>query len=591
MARLSDISLKTKLMIYLILLIVFISATISISSYKASEDTIKKQTSQLVSTSVEQIMKRTDLLLKNTHRAAMTLSFNKDVINLLSSSQFDRYNDYSKITQYSDYIGAFNNINMIYSMYIYDLNHMNYLTNDGKRFDIITEDDENYKIIKEIFISKQSAIPPYLWITGRKLNMSYAKNVTKDIISFFLPIWDYNYSVIGVLIINISENSLAEIYSKSSLVSSGDFIIEDKRDIIVSTIHKDEIGIRKTIVEGLIPDKIASFSKKIVGREYLVTSCTSDYLGWKYISIIPVSNLMKENIDNIRKSFLIIVLISIVFFTVFSFFFNMFFYKPVKMLINGIKTSVKNHDEIDLNITRKDEIGFIFSNFNEILKDYKGLIKEVYEQKILSKNSELKQLQSQINPHFLYNSLDTAISMIQLNVSDAAVQIIESLIKLFRLSLGKKNEITTVREMYQNIENYILIQKIRYRERLNVIYDINEDVMECKVLNLLLQPIVENSIYHGIEKKVGPGNIKIIGLKKDHRLIFVVEDDGAGISNDRMNEINKVIESFKNDPEDFFALQNINKRLKLYYGEQYGIAIESKEKEWTRVTVTLPVII
>lgn len=621
MIKLSDISIKTKLIIYSILMIVFISVSISISSYKASEEAIKKQSSQLVSTSVEQLVKRTDLFLRNIHKNAMVITFNRDLIRLLSSTRYDSYEDMYKSLLYSNYIETFNNINeYVQSVYIYDLNHMVYMTSGGLKKDIAPY-DSNYLLIEDMFINDKNKLeaPRYAWIGAKQLRVRAIQPVkmvgkphiyvdsrqtdfdyisgqpilrekSRSTVSFMMPIRNGSDDLLGALVIDVQEKNISYMYEKTSLVNTGDFYIEDPQGTIISSIDKDRIGDKGSILKGDLERNENSFTTWIKGKEYLVTSYISDYVGWRYVSIIPVNELMKENIKSIKNVLMSIAVVTIILFITFTYFFNSFFYKPVKTLINGIRASVKNHGEMDFKVKRKDEIGFIFSSVNDILKENNKLVKEVYEQKIFSKIAELRSLQSQINPHFLYNSLDTAISMIMLNDSSKAAYIIEALIKLFRHSLGKSDEIITVRQEMENLGSYIAVQKIRYLDSITFEMEFNDGIMDCKILKLMLQPLVENSIYHGFGQKKDPGNIMITGEKCGDLLVFIVEDNGAGITEQRLEEIRSLIDSNEFDHENFYALQNINKRVKLYYGDQYGITVESKELEWTRVILTLPAL-
>lgn len=583
MIDLRNTSIKTKLTAYSVITVVFISVFISLASYKASEIAMQKQAGQLVSTSVEQIMKRTDLFLKNIHTTALTMTFNSDFVGLLWSDQFDYTKNFTQVSRFIKYSLLINSVNSyIHSIYIYDLKHMVIVSSNGFGGNI-KQDDENYRIIEESFINKKFYNSPYLWIGIRSLKAG--ENVT----TFMTPIIDQTSAALyGVLIININVKSITSSYANSSLAKSGDFFIVDPQGKIISTIDNDLIGSKSDTFEQKYLGNSNSFLTKRKGKEYIETYFKSNYNNWKYISVIPMDNLMKDNIKVVKNMFLLIAFIAASLFVILSFAFNSFFYKPVKALISGIRESVNNREEINLKVNRKDEIGFIFNSVNEILKENSKLIKEVYEQKISSKNSELRLLQSQINPHFLYNSLDTAVWMIKLDDKDNAAQIIESLIQLFRLSLEKINEIITVREELENLNNYLTIQKIRYEEKLKVNINVEEDIMECKMLKLLLQPLVENSIYHGIGKNKRPGNINILGKKSGDLLKFVVEDNGVGIPEDRLENIRRIINSNEKDNDNFYALQNINKRVKLYYGEQYGITIESEENEWAIVTLVLP---
>jgi two-component system sensor histidine kinase YesM len=333
-----------------------------------------------------------------------------------------------------------------------------------------------------------------------------------------------------------------------------------------------------------------SFFKEVDNVNCLVTIGQSAYNHWNYISIIPVSQLMKGTVDSLKNTILPVVVIIVLTLLILSVLINHSFYKPIKQSISNIKNSLQKKS-IAVRIDRNDEIGFVFNSFCDILNENIELLKNVFEREMFAKDAELKMLESQINPHFLYNTLGGAICMIKLNQPEKAEILLKALVELYRMTLDNKIKIVSIREEIENIKYYTIIQNIRYHDKIIVDFNIQDEVMECRIPKLLLQPIVENSIVHGMGNSRKAIHIAIKIYKDDEMLVLNIRDDGIGIPDDKLQEHREVIgnKDFNNDK--FYALQNVNRRIKIYYGEQYGLSIDSVEGEWTELNIKMPVVV
>lgn len=254
----------------------------------------------------------------------------------------------------------------------------------------------------------------------------------------------------------------------------------------------------------------------------------------------------------------------------------------------------------------KDEVGSLAKSFNymvgeiqrlvekqeetiEELKQERDYVGEVQKQK---RKAELKALQAQINPHFLYNTLN-AITWQAADQGAEEISILSNALgKFFRISLSKGAEMITLKEELEHVRSYLDIQSIRYHDRLNCQIEVSEEWMECRMIKLILQPLAENSIYHGIKEKRGSGQIRIWAEEffdsQKQCLKLIVWDDGAGIPDDKLKTINQALEEGKTDHSDGYGIYNVNERLRLFYGEEYGLSYESEEGQWTKAVLMLP---
>ncbi len=249
--------------------------------------------------------------------------------------------------------------------------------------------------------------------------------------------------------------------------------------------------------------------------------------------------------------------------------------------------SVKLEDKI------VDEIAGLGQNFNIMKVKIKELVdNRIKEQENLRK-SELKAMQAQINPHFLYNTLDTIVWMTEGNKNEQVIEIVRALSNFFRITLSKGKEWITIKEEIEHIKSYLIIQKMRYRDILDFKIEVEEDILDSKILKLTLQPLVENALYHGIKNRREGGTINIKGSKlEDNRLEFQVIDNGMGMAAERLVQIREELDNDSIEPvlkDSGFGLANVHRRIKLYYGKQYGITIESEYRLGTNVSLVIPV--
>lgn len=266
-------------------------------------------------------------------------------------------------------------------------------------------------------------------------------------------------------------------------------------------------------------------------------------------------------------------------------------YTPIKKLHDVTTTITKNDLEALMTSDNVDEITELGMSFNIMI----GKIKELLDSKIKEqenlKKAELRALQAQINPHFLYNTLDTIIWMAESKKTDQVVKIVSALSKFFRISLSKGVDWITIGEEVERIKSYLTIQKMRYRDILDFKIEVDEDIAENTILKLLLQPLVENALYHGIKNKRQKGTISVRARRKDENEIQLeVEDNGIGLTPERLNQLHAELNDDTGDIklESGFGLGNVNKRIRLYYGKPYGLFIQSEYTTGTCVTMIIP---
>ena len=235
-----------------------------------------------------------------------------------------------------------------------------------------------------------------------------------------------------------------------------------------------------------------------------------------------------------------------------------------------------------------DEIAVLSRSFNDMTKQIGWLVEDIKRQQENLHMTETRLLQAQINPHFLYNTLDAIVWLAEAHKTEEVVHMVTALSSFFRTTLSKGKDFITVQEEKSHIQSYLEIQQFRYQDILDYEIDIEEELYEFVLPKLTLQPLVENALYHGIKNKRGKGMIRIRGKKSGDDMIFKVTDDGKGMTEEELRELKENVQRVKQDNNiNSFGLTNVNQRIRHYYGSGYGLEFESRQNEGTEVTVRI----
>ena len=307
-------------------------------------------------------------------------------------------------------------------------------------------------------------------------------------------------------------------------------------------------------------------------------------LGMKLIMTEDQASLLEEAEAVARRILLIFAGSSLLVFGVIFFYGKMSSLRVDKVVYAAKKLGDGQFDYI-LKDMGKDEIGQIADAFNLLNERIQILIQDNYEKKLMIKSSEMNLLQEQINPHFLYNALSVITSMSMRENGKRTVECLRYLADFYRISLNKGREVVTIQEELDLLKNYMKIQKIRFGEDVNISYEVDEETLEFHTIKLLLQPLVENAIHHG-RRDEGVLNIRVGVRRKGNRIVYVVADDGLGIEPEKLVKLRTDLKQSQGG----FGLKNVDIRVKLQYGENYGVNVESSLGTGTRICVEIPVV-
>jgi two-component system sensor histidine kinase YesM len=334
------------------------------------------------------------------------------------------------------------------------------------------------------------------------------------------------------------------------------------------------------------------------GQEMVTISVKSKLSGWSLMMEQPLWEI-RSHTDSLKVFTYGIVVVSLVLAIVISWIVYRGISAPLRKLAYGMKQLRTGNFTIQLEDKRVDELGYVIESFNRMAENQKMLIRDHYEKQLLLSKMELKFLQSQINPHFLYNTLDSIYWTAKNYEADEISEMVLNLSKFFRLSLNKGNETFSVAETIIHLTYYIKVQQLRFLDHFTVRYEIAEESKPYHVLKLLLQPLVENAVLHGLEKQSEGGELVISSYLQGPMLVLEVSDNGVGVNQERLAYIcAKLEEASKQATEglstdrkkekDLFGLRNVVARMKMYYGAEAYFRFESRAGLGTRMTLCLP---
>ncbi|GGG05903.1 cache domain-containing sensor histidine kinase [Paenibacillus abyssi] len=391
---------------------------------------------------------------------------------------------------------------------------------------------------------------------------------------------------LGILNVDLNFSVMNNMFSTINLGKRGYLFIVDENGNIVYHPQQQLIysNLKTERIDQVLATRSGSFMTEEGADSRMYTVQDSGF-GWKVVGVSYVKELV-SNKNEMQLSFLALGLICVVIAVMLSVFLSGRLSKPIKQLQEHMKEVEKGNFDIQVPVSFTKEIGRLARTFNLMVAKIKELMDQVVRDQELKRKSELNALQAQINPHFLYNTLDSIVWMAESKKSEEVVLMTSALAKLFRASISRGEELVPIRTEMDHITNYLTIQKMRYKDKIDYEVRIDEAILGYKTIKIILQPIVENAIYHGLKMQQGVGKITIMSEETDTDILLFVIDNGIGMDEEKMRSL--LMRDARRDNGRGVGIQNVHDRLQLYFGSEYGLTFESEPGEGTTVTIRMP---
>ena len=411
----------------------------------------------------------------------------------------------------------------------------------------------------------------YPWVITTALRMR------KNVLDGAYIAVDFKFSEIAAYIDNVGVGRQGYCFIEDK---NGNIVYHPQQQLLFSGLKSEKTEYIKQLPDGLTSEENVVYSiKTLSGRQ------------WRIVGLSFTGEIAAEGERQIALSILVsfvcCVIICLVVLAVYSKIVN----RPVKELIDAMKHFEKDTDNFSFN--EKDEkvseIKILSDSFGHMSVRIKELMEKVRREETELRKTELKALQAQINPHFLYNTLDSIQWMCERGETDNASKMVGALAKLFRISISRGHELITIKDEINHVKNYLVIQSFRYREQFSYSFEVDEKLETFLCNKITLQPLVENAIYHGIDRLVDEGEIKITVKEAEddqNDILMIVEDNGVGMSEEQCR---KILCKERSDSSGI-GVKNVNDRLKIYFGEKYGLTVKSELDVGTVMTARIPKI-
>ncbi len=597
MKILRDMPIRNKLLLSFLVLIILPVVSIGSLSFYTSKGILKQKTEQYAKDILMETGQNVEVKLREVERLSFQILSNDTIQQFLIRSDSSINDEIEKIliekaidNQLKSLLSTDANIA---SIQVISLSGTVYNVNPASVS--VRADNEMMKQVKNGYGGT-------IWFETDPVSKTIAMGrVINSIVS---------QEAIGYIFVYLKESSLYNIYNKTELFRNGDFIISDNEGRIVSCGDKSLLNkkMENAMLDVTVNSLAESFITKYVnGRMNYIVSSPINNRKWKIVATIPTEQY-EGDIIRLKDITIVICLICCFLAMMISLRLANSISKPLRNL-SALMGKVGEGDfSVSINDDSVDEVGNLSRHFNKMVAQVQKLIQEVYREQYLKQKAELKSLRMQINPHFLYNTLESINWMARIKKVPEIGEMVKALGDLMRVSINGDDFITLEDEL-KNITNYLKIQKFRYGNRFESIINIDESLRKIMIPKLTLQPIVENAIVHGLEGKIENGCLEIICSMSGDNINIIVRDDGIGMTEEITAMLNSLFQpqchgesrdneaaslDVRSDAESIgeqhthIGLINVDRRIKLYYGQEYGIYVTSDLGNGTSVSVTIP---
>ena len=427
--------------------------------------------------------------------------------------------------------------------------------------------------VQQIF---ESSSDQYRWV----IPMTRVVEITKgtDTVQGILLI-HLNYTGLKLLLDGVTLGNEGYIYL---IDGNGEIIYHPRAQLIDSGLEHENNRAVSEYRDGI-------YQETFHGEERVITVKSVGYTGWKLIGVAPRQTV---SLNSLKTQLLVVFVASFILFlmSLVNSYISSRITTPIRKLELSVNEIEKGNLNAKVDAEGSYEIRHLGQSVQNMAKQIQVLMADIVSEHEKKRKQEFDTLQSQINPHFLYNTLDIIVWMIENEKPDQAVKAVTALARFFRISLSRGKSIITVKDELEHVRNYLMIQHMRFKNRFSYTIEAEDEVLELASLKLMLQPLVENAIYHGMEFMDGDGEIFISAWKEGEDLYLKVSDNGLGMTEEQVARLFSDTPHTGSSRGSGIGVKNVNERIRLYFGSEYGLSIESEPDEGTVVTIHLPAV-
>ena len=400
----------------------------------------------------------------------------------------------------------------------------------------------------------------------------------------------------GVMLVDLNFSVINELVSRIGLGKRGYLFIVDPEGRIVYHPRQELIysNLEREHIDLVLQHAGGSFEVGDTRGVRIYSVSISPNTGWRVVGVNYAAEMVR-NRDTIARYYVFGTLLCVVLALVMSVLVSHRLSRPILRLRSSMQAVERGDFDIAVDVSSRNEIGDLARDFTIMVAQIKELMRRNADEQEQKRKSELMALQNQITPHFLYNTLDSVIWMAEGKQHANVVKTISALARMLRLSVSRGSELISIRDEIEHARNYLTIQKIRYRDKLDFSIEVDEEILRLRTPKVILQPLVENAIYHGIKNKESGGRVTVMGSLHDGEVLLRVEDDGVGMSGEPhgsvpISAVGVLTRAAAPPRRGRVGLRNVHERIQLYFGPHYGLSFESEQGAGTSVTVRLPVV-
>ncbi|THF75243.1 sensor histidine kinase [Cohnella fermenti] len=575
-------SFQTNIVFAFALVILMTILIMGVTSYYVSRESVQSNTQTYTTELVKQVNKNIRSYINGMMYMSDLAAGNRTIQEYFSATSFKSLEEEKKLKEsIVDFLGS-----MLVSRT--DIASVNIFATSGGRFVTGRAELERNPYID---IEEMSWYKDALAAHGENvISSSHVQPIFKGsypwVVSLSRELIGRDGRSLGVFLVDLNFSVMNDILKDIKLGKRGYLFIVDQNGKLVYHPQQQLIysKLKTEMIDRVLVTQSGTFTSD-EGKDSRMYTVEDAGFGWRIVGVSYVNELA-ANQNNLRLSFIFLGLVCIVIAILISFYLSQRVSRPIRQLESHMKEVERGNFDLHVPVPKTIEIGRLARAFNIMVGRIKELMNQTISDQEQKRKSELSALQAQINPHFLYNTLDSIIWMAESNRSQEVILMTSALAKLFRASIGKGEELVPIRNEIEHITNYLKIQKMRYSNKLDYRIDIDGSIEHILTIKVILQPIVENAIYHGIKKKRGAGSVVVKSQMTDTDILLIVEDNGCGMDEETVRTL--LLPIAKRPEGRGVGVRNVHERLQLYFGPQYGLSYASSPGEGTTATIRFP---